>query len=63
MEKKVEKSKFQERPQCTTMKSMHMLKEKYTVLGRCAQATFEIIVVTESQELPVDGGVDEGRMV
>ena len=41
----------------------YMLKEKYTVLGRCAQATFEIIVVTESQELPVDGGVDEGRRV
>ena len=33
VEKKVEKSEFQERPQCTTIKSMHMLKEKYVRPG------------------------------
>ena len=62
-EKKADKTHEQEKPHCTTMKSLHMLKEKYTVLGRCAQPTFEIIVATDSQELPADGAFDEGRMV
>ena len=53
----------EEKPQCTMLKSMDELKNKFTILGKCAQPTFEIIVVTESKELPVDGALDEGQMV